>query len=150
VLLYRGEQLVATHLRSYERGRDIVDPEHESALVAQRRQARDQHILQRFLRLSAETERYYRQLAEHRPNPFFHVRKIVALIEIYGEEKTERALRDAMEFGAYSAEYVANLLEQRSRRLPEPGALHVTRGSDLLELDMPETDLSIYEEGNHA
>ena len=53
-----------------------------------------------------------------------------------------------MEFGAYSAEYVANLLEQRGRLQPEPGALHITRGADLLELDLPETDLSIYEKGN--
>jgi transposase len=150
VAFYRADQLIATHLRSYERGRDVVDAGHESELVRQRRHARDQHTLQRFLRLSGDSERYYQQLAEHRPNPFFHVRKIVALCEIYGNEKTERALRDAMEFGAYSAEYVANLLEQRGRLLPEPGALHVTRGGDLLELEAPEIDLSIYEKGNEA
>ena len=145
VLLYRGGVLIATHLRSYERSRDIVDPEHESALVAQRRHARDQQTMQRFLRLSSQAETYYRQLGEHRPNPFLHVRKIVALSEVYGDEKTERALRDAMEFGAYSADYVANLLEQRGRLRTEPGALHVTRGIDQLELDLPPTDLSIYE-----
>jgi hypothetical protein len=149
VLVYSDGQLIATHLRSYERGRDIVEAEHESELVRQRRHARDQHVLQRFLRLSSESERYYRQLAEHRPNPFLHVRRIVALIDIYGAEKTERALRDAMEFAAFSAEYVANLLEQRSRLLPEPGALHVTRCVDLLELDIPETDLSVYEKGSN-
>ena len=144
VLIYRDGQLIASHPRSHERGRDIVDPEHESALVSQRRHARDQQTLQRFLRLSAEAETYYKQLAEHRPNPFLHVRKIVALSDIYGVEKTERALRDAMEFSANSAEYIANLLEQRARVLPEPGALHVTRSADLLELDLPPSDLSIY------
>jgi transposase len=147
VLIYREGQLIASHLRSHEKGRDIVDPEHESALVKQRRHARDQQTLQRFLRLGGEAESYYKQLAEHRPNPFFHVRKIVALCDIYGEEKTERALRDAMEFGAYSAECVANLLEQRARVRAEPGALHVTRGADLLDLDLPPSDLSIYEKG---
>jgi len=150
VLIYRSGQLVATHLRSYERGRDIVDGDHESELLRQRRHARDQHTLQRFLRLSGEAENYYKQLAQHRPNPFFHVRRIVALSDIYGPEKTARALCDAMGFGAYSAEYVTNLLEQRARQLPEPGVLHVTRGADLLELDIPETDLSIYEKGNNA
>jgi len=147
VLVYREGQLIASHRRSHELGRDVVDPEHESALVKQRRHARDQQTLQRFLRLSPEAETYYKQLAEHRPNPFFHVRKIVALIEIYGEEKTERALRDAMEFCAYSAECITNLLEQRARVQPEPGVLHVTRGADLLELDIPQSDLSIYEKG---
>jgi len=148
VLIYHQAQLVASHRRSYERGRDIVDPEHESALVQQRRHARDQQTLQRFLRLSGDAEHYYRELAEHRTNPFWHVRKIVALSEIHGDEKTERALRDAMEFGAYSSDYIASLLEQRTRLQPEPGALHITRGADLLELDIPQTDLSIYEKGN--
>ena len=39
----------------------------------------------------------------------------------------------------------ANLLESRQRLLPEPGALHLTRRQDLLDLEMPEPDLSAYE-----
>jgi hypothetical protein len=62
------------------------------------------------------------------------------------EEKTARALRDALELGAYSAEYITNLLEQRARTRPEPGALHVTRGADLLEIELPPADLSIYDQ----
>jgi transposase len=148
VLVYSaGRQLIATHARAYGRGLDIADPDHGCELVRQRRQARDQHTLQRFLSLCGESADYYRQLSERRANPFEHVRRIDALAEIYGREKTARALRDAAEFRAYSSEYVANLLEQRGRLRPEPGALHVTRGADLLELELPETDLSIYEKG---
>ncbi len=33
--------------------------------------------------------------------------------------------------------------------MPEPGALHLTRRQDLLDLDMPAPDLSIYEADNH-
>jgi len=61
--------------------------------------------------------------------------EIVALAEIYGAEQTRRALEDALEFQAFSCEYVANLLEQRQRLLPEPGALHLTRRQDLLDLE---------------
>ena len=150
VLVYRDGSLIARHARSYEKGRDIVDPEHESALLKQRRHARDQQTLQRFLRLGGQAEAYYKALAEHRPNPFHHVRKIAALAEIYGEEKAARAVQDALEMGAYSAEYITNLLEQRARLRPEPGALHVTRGADLLELDIEPSDLSIYEKGVEA
>jgi hypothetical protein len=39
-------------------------------------------------------------------------------------------------------------LEQRARPLSEPGVLHLTRASDLLELDLPEPDLSIYDRDN--
>ncbi len=148
VLLYSRDQLVATHLRAYGRGCDIANPDHGGELVRQRRQASDQHLLQRFLSLCGESEDYYRQLAERRANPFTHVRKIMALVEVYGSELTVRAMRDAREFGAFSSECVANLLEQRTRLRPEPGALHVTRGADLLELEIPETDLSIYDKGH--
>lgn len=47
---------------------------------------------------------------------------------------------------AFSADYVANLLEQRAQFMPEPGALHLTRSMDLLELDIPEPDLSLYQQ----
>jgi transposase len=149
VLIYsRDRELIATHARTYGRGCDITDPDHGCELVRQRRQARDQHTLKCFLSLCGESAEYYRQLSERRANAFEHVRRIAALAEIYGQEKTARAIRDAIEFSAYSSEYVTNLLEQRGRLKPEPGILHVTRGADLLELDLPETDLSIYEKGN--
>ena len=56
-----------------------------------------------------------------------------------------RAIEDALEYQAFSSEYIANILEQRARRLPEPGALHLTRREDLLDLELPDPDLSIYD-----
>ena len=38
-----------------------------------------------------------------------------------------------------------NILEARARALPEPGALHVTRRSDLLDLEVPKPDLGIHD-----
>ena len=69
----------------------------------------------------------------------------MALSEIYGVGAVWRALANAAGFEAYSAEYIANLLEQRRRVLPELGALHRTRRADLLDLDLPEADLSPYD-----
>ena len=77
-------------------------------------------------------------------NPIQHVYKIVALSEIYGNDEVSRAIEDTFVFEAFSCEYVANLLEQRARVVKEPGALHLTRKTDLLELDVKEPDLSIY------
>jgi len=44
-----------------------------------------------------------------------------------------------------AASHIANLLESRQRRLPEPAALTLTRRQDLLELDLPEPDFSLYD-----
>jgi hypothetical protein len=115
-------------------------------LLDERHQVRRQRLLLRFLGLSARAPAYHAQLVERRLNAGQHVQKIVALSEIYGPEAAGRAVDDADELGAYGAEYIANLLEQRQRRLPEAGALHLTRASDLLDLEVPPPDLSLYDQ----
>jgi transposase len=143
--LYRDNKLIAEHARSYDRNQDYENPDHPRALLQQRRKAREQRLLMRFLTLSPKAELYYRELTTRRMNPRHHIRQIVALSEIYGSDKLARAIEDACTYQAFSCEYIANILEQRSRILPEPAALHLTRRQDLLELDLPEPNLSIYD-----
>lgn len=145
ICIYHDDKLIARHSRSYEKNKDIEDPDHPKELIAQRKKARDQKIFMRFLALSSRAMDYYQKLREKRMNPTHHVRKIVALSEIYGVEPVARAMEDAFRFDAFSCEYIANLIEQRSRALPDPGALHLTRRSDLLDLDVEPPDLSIYQ-----
>jgi transposase len=145
ICIYHNNNLIAQHPRSYDRNQDFEDPDHPRALLAQRRAAKEQRLLMRFLTFSPRAEAYYQQLSQRRMNPRHHIRQIVALSEIYSIEKVARAIEDAFSFQAFSCEYIANILEQRGRILPEPGALHLTRRQDLLELDMPEPDLLIYE-----
>jgi len=143
--LYHQDQLVAEHPRSYERHQDFEKPEHVQELLSQRRQARAQQLLTRFLALSPHAAEYYQRLEEKRGNPRHHVQKIVALSEIYGVEKVQRALEDAWAYQAFSCEYIANLLDQQARPSVQPGALHLTRQQDLLDLELPAPDLSLYE-----
>lgn len=72
------------------------------------------------------------------------MKKIVALCDIHGDEAVARVLLDTHEQQAYSSEYVANLIEQRARFQIPPGPLHITRGQDLLELNLPEPNLDCY------
>lgn len=144
---YHDNKLVARHPRSYDRRKDYEHPDHPKILLSQRRKAKDQKIFMRFLQLSDKAQNYYRQLEQRRMNPFHHIRQIVALSEIYPAHQVVRAIEDAFHFQAFSCEYIANLLEQRSRQVKEPGVLHVTRNSDLLELSIKKPDLSIYDTG---
>jgi hypothetical protein len=143
--LYHDNKLIAQHPRSYDRHQDFENPDHPRALLQQRLKAREQRLLMRFLTLSPKADLYYQELAKRRMNPRHHIRQIVALSEIYGTEKLARAIEDAFTYQAFSCEYIANILEQRTRILPEAGALHLTRRQDLLELDIPEPNLSIYD-----
>jgi transposase len=89
--IYHQDKLVARHPRCYDRHQDKEDPDHPKALLAQRRNAREQKLLGRFLALSPKAEAYYQALAQRRLNPRHHVHKIVALSEIYGVEAVWRA-----------------------------------------------------------
>ncbi len=138
-------QLIARHVRSYDRHRDFEHPDHPRELLAQRKKAQDQKILARFLTLSPRAQDYYREMGNRRLNPLHHLRQIVALSEIYSPDQVARAMEDAFTYQAFSSEYIANLLEQRSRIKPEPGALHLTRREDLLDITVEQPDLSIYQ-----
>ena len=144
VCLYHQEKLVARHVRSYDRRKDFELPDHPKVLMAQRKKARDQIIFRNFLALHPKSDDYYRQLEQRRMNPLHHIRQIVALSDIYGKDQVKRAIEDAFTFRAFSCEYIANLLEQRNRKSKEPGPLHLTRRQDLLELDLDEPNIDIY------
>src|SRR5271166_2690677 len=98
------------------------------------------------LGLSSKAPAYYEGLLARRFNARGHVRKIIALAEIYGTDACSRAIDDALVFNAFSSEYIAHLLEARARTKSQPTSpLSLTRRADLLDLELPEPDLSIYE-----
>jgi hypothetical protein len=143
--LYHGDTLIARHTRRDDRFQDIEDPDHPKPLLEHRKKARDHQLFLRFLALSPRAEAYYLKLEERRLNPQHHVRKIVALSDIYTPEAVARALDDALTYEAFSSEYITNLLEQRARFTPEASVLHLTRREDLLEISLAPPDLSLYQ-----
>jgi hypothetical protein len=64
---------------------------------------------------------------------------------MYGHQAVARAMADALEYQAFAADYIANLLEQRARFTPEASPLHLTRREDLLDLHLQPPDLSLYQ-----
>jgi transposase len=145
VCIYHQDKLIARHVRRYDRHQDYEDPDHPKALLEQRHKAREQRLLKQFLSLSRHAQTYVEGIEQRRVNPRHHLRKIVALSEIYGVEAVDRAIQDGIAFAAYSCEYIANILEMRARETPEPGALHLTRRQDLLDIEIAAPDLSLYE-----
>ena len=142
--VYDEGMLVARHTRSYDRNQDFEDPDHVVELLTQRKKAKDQAIYKRFLAISPRAQAYCEELEKRRLNPRHHLQKIVALSETYGVDAVARAIDDAFAFNAFSCEYIANILEQRGRKTQEPGALHLTRREDLLDIEVEEPNLDIY------
>ena len=112
-------KLLADHPRSLGRKQEIANPDHERALVLKMRHAHDRSRLTRFLALGPEASGYLAGLREKRPGWRTHVDRINALAEAYGRDILARALADAGEHHAFSAEYIHNILEARARAMPE-------------------------------
>jgi hypothetical protein len=143
--IYHGGQLSARPIRRYDRFQDVEAPDPPKPLLAQRKKARAHQRFRRFLALSPRAEAYDRQLEERRLHPHHHVRNIVAWSDIYAPEAVARAMEEALTYEAFSAEYIANLLEPRARCTPEASALHWTRRGDLLEISLAPPDLRLYQ-----
>lgn len=135
---------VCEHLRNYGRKQKIVDPRHVRELAARNRHCRNEVQVKAFLTLGTGARDYMAGLKEKRPDYKNHVKTINSLAQVYGSENVARALMDAGEHHAYSADHIENLLKARSRRIETPSPLHLTRSSDLLDLEIPTPDLDIY------
>ena len=143
--IYHEANLIARYARSYERNRDFEDPDHPKELIVQRKRALDQKLFSRFLALSPRAIDYFYELDIRHLNAGNHIRKILALTDIYGDIAVVSAIDDALKLNAAGADYIANILECRARKLPEPGPLHLTRRADLLDLKIQGPDLTIYD-----
>ena len=115
-------------------------------MLEQRHRAREQRLVMRFLTLSGHSGEYLVGLKQKHLNYRHHLRRILALSDIYPVDQMDLALQDGLAFGAFSADYLANILEMRARKLPEAGPLHMVRHQDLLELEISPPDLTLYGE----
>jgi hypothetical protein len=143
--LYHGDQLIARHIRRYDRFQAGAEPDHPPPLLAQHKKARDPPLFRRFLALSPRAEAYSLQRDARRLNPPHPVRKIVALRDLYAPESVARAMDAAFPYEACSAEDITNLLAPRARFTPAASALHLTRRDDLLAIRLAPPALSLYQ-----
>ena len=67
------------------------------------------------------------------------------LIDIHGRDAVAQALEEAVELGAYGSDYLNNILAHRRSLGPLIGQLHLTRGAELLQLEVQRPDCSCYE-----
>lgn len=145
ITMYHENKLIAQHARSYEKNMDFELHAHVKKLLEEKRNAKDQKLLRAFFKLSSNSEKYYLGIKEKRFNAAEHIRKIMTLSEIYGGDDIRRAIDDALEFKAYSSDYIANLLEQRKRLTPKAAPLHLMRKRDMLDIDFDQPNMNLYE-----
>jgi hypothetical protein len=140
-------QVVAQHVRSYERGQLIVLPDHRTAALAVRRRARSTALEHAFDALGPEARQFHLELRRQPVKTGVHLRRLLGLAQLYGTAEVLAAITRALELAAYDAAYVENLLlaERRRRQLPTP-TLPTPRRRELIdEIDLEPADPGLYD-----
>jgi transposase len=145
-VLHEG-QVVAQHVRCYERRQLIVLPDHRLAALAVRKRARSTAMEHAFDALGPEARQFHLHLKNQPVKTGVHLRRLMGLARLYGTPELLAAIARALELATYDAAYVENLLlaERRRRELPTP-TLPTPRRRELIdEIDLEPTDPAIYD-----
>jgi transposase len=154
VLLFSGIKRLASHTRSFERGLVIENPAHYAGLLALKKAAGHAKSHDQFLALGRGSpaaqnlvETYLEELVRSELNVFHHVRQILDMAGVYGRTEILQALAKALEFKAFGAPYLQNIvLQQRAARgCPEKSPIVIAGKPQWTETVVEEQDLGLYD-----
>lgn len=145
-LLHEG-QVVAQHVRSYERGQLLVLPDHRLAALTLRQRPRQQALEQEFDAWGPEAHAFHLQLNSRPIKTGVHVRRLLSLAQLYGRTEVLAAMARASALATYDAAYVENLLlaERRRRQLPTPTLPAPKRRELIDDIELEPADPALYD-----
>ena len=117
-----GLTVLATHPRSYDRGAQIEDPAHVAALADEKRAARAHRAIDRLTHAAPEARTLLRAAAERGGNLGALTRVLLRLLEDYGTQELQAAVREALARGVPHPNAVRLALERarHERGAPPP------------------------------
>lgn len=130
VRLLDGTTEVASHPRTWDRGRTIEQPSHLSALAEQKARAHELRGRDLLKACCDKAEAFLAALALRDVSLSHHTAQLLRLLERHGARELNAALAQALDKGAVSAASVAHLLDQRSRHRGQPPPLPVVLPDD--------------------
>lgn len=122
VRVFDQTTLVATHLRSYDKGAQVEDPAHIQALVAHKHQARLHRGMDRLARAAPNSQALLTKLADRGLNLGSATASLLRLLDRYGATELVAAIDEALAADTPHPHAVRLCLERRRRirGLPPP------------------------------
>lgn len=125
-----GAEVVATHVRSLDRDQQIEDPTHVADLVEHKRQARAHRGIDRLYHAAPATQALFTELAARRANFGAATSALVRLLDLYGAQALEIAVRESIARGAPHVGAVRQILDQRRAAEGRPPAIEAAVSRD--------------------
>jgi hypothetical protein len=157
-ILHQG-QVVAQHVRCYQRRQLIVLPDHRLSALSRNRHSQSSALEQAFDVLGPEARQFHLRLNSQPIRTSVHLRRLLGLARVYGSAEVLSAIARALELAVYDAAYVENLLlaERRRRQLPTPTLPTPQRRELIEDINLEPADPAYYdrfyietEEDSHA
>jgi hypothetical protein len=108
-----GQDVVATHRRSYDRGAQIENPEHIQVLVERKRQGRRHRATDRLAQAAPASRDMLMRAAERGDNIGAITSALTNLLDRYGATELQAAIMDALARGVPHHNAVRQVLERR-------------------------------------
>ena len=145
-VLCEGE-IIASHVRCYERGKKIIKREHLARIRAKKRRDSRQALEMRFSELGPIALTFLSGLMRVQPQPLRHLRRLFELLRLYGRGDLLHAIEMCCDLEAYDASAVENIVfqERRRQRLPSPTPLKIQNAQLLEDTILPPSDPADYE-----
>jgi transposase len=138
---------IARHRRCHEKHQLLSLPEHHLAALQLRHRARASQIERDFDALGPLAQAFHLKLLSVPVKKSIQLRKLLALVRLYGRSDVLAALRLALEAQTYDAPSVENILHQlrRRRQLPSPVSPQPQRKELIEDIDLPTPDPATYD-----
>jgi transposase len=147
VRVLEGQEVVATHARSWGKGAQIEDAAHLAALVDFKREARTTRGMNRVFVAVPVAEEFVRRLAERGGNIGNAVVRLGELLDGLGAEELAAAIDEAMAMDAPHIAAVRQVLDRRRRDagLPAPVAVDLPDDPRIRDMVVRRPSLGAYD-----
>jgi transposase len=142
-----GNEEIARHARSWEKGRQIEDDEHLRGLASDKRRSREHRGRNRVIAACPSAEPFLSGVAKAGGHLGGTTARLLHLLEQYRAAELEAALAEATRRGAFAPHAVAHILEQRLRanKLPAPRAIRLPDDPRVRDLVVEPKSLGLYD-----
>jgi transposase len=130
VRILDGEEVIATHPRSYDKGAQIEDPAHIAALTAVKQKARRHRGTDRLVQAAPASRDLLTRAAERGENLGSLTAALLRLLDHYGAGELQTAIDEALEHGVPHPNAVRLSLERRREQRHQPPSLPLPLPAD--------------------
>ncbi len=147
VKIMDGLKVVATHKRSFDKGKQIEDEEHIKDLVAVKKEASKHRGMNHLHHVAPSSVEFFKKAAERGHNLGRLTQLLLRLLDLYGAGELEAAICEALAAGTMHSSAIQNALEKRrhAKGLAQPVLLKFNNEKRLEQLHVVPKSLEMYD-----